>query len=245
MRKLLLILLFAFLCAGVLDAAQAPQIYAFNAASFQPGLNTGVVSIFPGSIAPFAPATAIAGVTPLPAELLGVQVRIEGEPAPLFFVSPAQINFLVGDRFAGKSVNLAVYRSGALTHFANFAVSATWGIFTSNSRGFGLAAGLGYSPTLNQYEVTAIGNQPFPITAGTAASPNYLVLFGTGLNSRRVTAIIDGLNVPVVFAGRHPGLTGADQINIQLSPALADRGLCEVRLSAEGVPANVVTVFFK
>ena len=68
--------------AGIVDAAQ-----------FQPVLSRGGIgSIFGSNL-----ADGIAGAsdTPLPTELAGVRVEINGVLAPLFFVSPNQFNFQI------------------------------------------------------------------------------------------------------------------------------------------------------
>ena len=242
-----ILLTVAMLAASALEspAQQSPQVYAFNAASFQPGLTTGIVSIFPGSITPFATSTAIAGVTPLPVELLGTQVRIDGDAAPLFFVSPAQINLLVSERFAGRTVNLEVLRAGNPIYHQVLVVSPGFGAFTANARGFGAPAGLLYLPAFARYDpVTDASLQPRPLAVSTAGRQNYLILYTTGLSSRAVTAVIDGLEYPVSFSGGVQGLAGVEQINIPLAPGLVDKGIVSVVLRSGSQWANAVLVCF-
>src|SRR5262249_28388332 len=70
-----------------------------NAASFQPWDQPGHI-LAPGSIAAifgqhFATETVEATSVSLPTVLGGTSVIVNGSPAPLFFVSPSQINFQV------------------------------------------------------------------------------------------------------------------------------------------------------
>lgn len=53
-----------------------------------------------------APATVAAPAVPLPTELAGTSVLVNGEPAPLFFVSPNQINFQVPMEVGGTSISV-------------------------------------------------------------------------------------------------------------------------------------------
>ena len=78
-----------------LQAAQAgPNLLAqgvVNAVNFQAGVAPGaIVSLFGTRLAAFQ---AVAPGLPLPTTLAGTSVTVNGQPAPLFFVSPTQINF--------------------------------------------------------------------------------------------------------------------------------------------------------
>lgn len=248
-RYLILALLFAALIAGRLDAQAnytVPRVYAFNAASFGQGLTTGINAIFPGSIPPFGFEVATAGTLPLPTRLAGIQVEIDGEAAPLFFVSPGQINLVVADRFAGKSVSLSVYRNGAMNHHTSYTVSPAFGVFTANARGFGSPAALLLVTSLNRYDQVDAGNaQPLPLRVSEAGEPNFLILYVTGLNSRRPIAVIDGLEYPVAFAGPAPGLVGVEQVNVRLGDGFADKGLVTLQLKAGNQWSNLTWVYFE
>lgn len=249
-RYLLLALLFAALIAGRLDAQAPPQpVFAANAASFERGLTTGVNAIFrpwPTPAPPFSDAAAVAQSLPLPTELVGVNVLIAGESAPLFFVSPSQINLVVADRFAGRRVTLDVLRDGHLIYRSEFNVSPAFGVFTANAQGFGSPAALLLITSLNRYDQVADGNaQPLPLQVSAAGEPNFLILFVTGLNSRRPIAVIDGLEYPVAFAGPAPGLAGVEQVNVRLGDGFADKGLVSLRLKAGNQWSNLTWVYFQ
>ncbi len=92
MRRALAGLVLAIPVAGW---CQAPVISGLeNAASYQPTLTyTGAIATIFGTN--LANATASAKVVPLPLELGGTAVMVGGVAAPLFYVSPTQINFQV------------------------------------------------------------------------------------------------------------------------------------------------------
>jgi len=110
---------------------------AVNAASFvtrplSPGL---ITSLFPSSGATFGNSTATYGGYPTPRDLVDIQVTINDTPVPLYYVSPAQINFQVpystppsgtvdiqvvqkstGLIYAAGSANMATATPGFLTY---------------------------------------------------------------------------------------------------------------------------------
>ncbi len=85
-----------------------------NAASSARG-----IPVAPGSIASVygeftAAETCRAEVIPLPTRLCGVQVMVDGKPAPLYFVSPTQVNLQVSSGLNSGTQYLAeVFVSGA------------------------------------------------------------------------------------------------------------------------------------
>jgi len=81
---------------GSLPAASAskPVVWdqgVVNGASFKPVLSRGAVTSILG--ADLASDTASAPSVPLARELVGVQVTVDDQPVPLWYISPGQINF--------------------------------------------------------------------------------------------------------------------------------------------------------
>ncbi len=250
---LTLISVLTFACVAASPAAaQVPPLFAKNAASFADGLTPGIASIYRGSDRPFAPFAASAAALPLPTELLGVRVSVGGFDAPLFFVSPGQINCLIDERFAGRTVGVAVYSFNSLLYYSEYFASLSFGVFSVNARGNGLAAGLAYDPTTSAYLplyrlTTEFGIQPIPVSAVSASGPNYLILYGTGapLAGKSVRVFIDGLECSVAYAGAAPDLAGVQQLNVALQATFVDRGFCAVRVVVDGRDSNEVLVFFQ
>jgi uncharacterized protein (TIGR03437 family) len=207
--------------------------------------------------------TGYAQTLPLTTELSGVSVTIQhpvtGErlPAPLFFVSPSQINAAIPsallnglDTLSGELTTTIFVSQPNANKFSQKAVSlkrTNAGIFSANSSGRGLPAGL----------VLRVINQQFvysPIVSGTpiviANEPTYLVLFGTGLrhSSGTVVASIGGVNVPVLYSGAQGtgprAFAGLDQINILLPQSLNGRGNVNLVVTVDGLASNVLDLRF-
>ena len=84
-----------------------------------------------------------------------------------------------------------------------------------------------------------------PIDLGPEGDQVFLLLFGTGVRgfSSQVTATVGGESVPVLGAVPQGEFVGLDQINIGPLPrSLAGRGEVNILLTADGKPANTVTV---
>jgi uncharacterized protein (TIGR03437 family) len=215
---------------------QTPGFRIVNAASFTEPVSGGsIAAIFPATGAQFGVATQQATELPLPSELAGVQVALNGARAGLFYVSAGQLNVLLPDVSAGQyqmdiSLPTGQLISGQIYLFDNP------GIFTAQSTGNGPPAAVVTKDGQNFFAVSANG-QPVPISAGTAAQPNYLILFGTGLHGS-LQVRLGGQLAEVVWAGRQPSLPGVDQVNVRLPEALAGRGIVTLSLSANGLPAN-------
>ncbi len=133
--------------------------------------------VVPGSIvalfgADLAPATAQAPGVPLPTELAGTSVLVNEGPAPLFFVSPSQINFQVPMELTGTSVSVRVRKQTTGGTVYSVAVPAALtipepAVFSRNGTGIGTALALHADGTL--------------ITTDSPAQLNeVIVLYGTG-----------------------------------------------------------------
>ena len=68
--------------------------------------------------------TAGAGA-PFPASLAGVSVLINGLPAPIYFVSPIQINALVPYATTGATASILVSNKGTMSNTVQVPVAAT------------------------------------------------------------------------------------------------------------------------
>lgn len=214
-----------------------------------------------------ARATAAATTLPLPIELGGVSVSVDGHPAGLFFVSPTQLNYLVptglqpGKAQVTVEVNDEVVALGTLT--VNEVAPS---LFTADASGKGVPAGVALRLKANgqqSYEPLAQFQSgkalPLAIVRRNGEAV-YLLLFGAGLRAaansdgnaangvaENVTATIGGVSVPVLFAGQAPGLAGLDQVNLQLTsnvPAGANLTVIVKVNDGEGnlLTANAVTI---
>jgi uncharacterized protein (TIGR03437 family) len=84
-----------------------------------------------------------------------------------------------------------------------------------------------------------------PIRLG-VDTPVYVSFYGTGIRNRsslaNVAVTINGVGVPVLYAGPAPGYTGLDQVNVGLLLSLRGSGESNVVLTVDGQAANTVTI---
>jgi uncharacterized protein (TIGR03437 family) len=162
---------------------QTPGFRIVNAASFsEPVTGNSIVAIFPTSGAQFGPQTQQAASLPLPFEMAGTRVELNGARAGLFYVSPTQINALLPDVSAGQ-YQLDIVTSAGQPISGTLYLSDSPGIFTARNNGNGPPAAVVTNDGQNYFSVSVNG-QPVSVSAGTAGRPNYLILFGTGLRGR-------------------------------------------------------------
>ncbi|MGH9799239.1 MAG: SBBP repeat-containing protein, partial [Blastocatellia bacterium] len=128
-----------------ISAPDIPTIATVSAASFTSGSVSPeeIVAAFGANL---ASGIEVATSTPLPTTLLGTTVKVKDRlnvelPAPLFFVSPGQINLLIPSGLAAGKATITV------TNAANATVSATVliektapGLFSANASGKDVAA---------------------------------------------------------------------------------------------------------
>ncbi len=223
----------SFIRSGSATAITAVSAASFNGEILAP---EAIAAAFGANL---SNATMTANSTPLPTELAGTKVRVNGLLAPLFFVAPSQINFLVP---AGVQTGSAVIEitsaAGAVARGTiNIATTAP-SLFTSNASGQGAPAAIATKDGVNFQSVGNADGSANPIDAG-----DYLVLFGTGLrNAAPVTVkiTIGGREVSVQYIGAQGGFAGLDQINTQIPTGVS--GLVDVVISINGKAANVVKV---
>lgn len=235
---------------------------------------TSGASYVVGSLAPeaigslfgtgMASSTATATTIPLPTTLGNVQVQVKDfagttRIAPLFYVSPTQINFQVPASTAVGSATVNILLNSTVVGSTTLTVTAVVpGLFSVTADGKGIAAayitrikasGAQTDEALVQYNAAQSAYVAVPIDLGEATDQVYLVAFGTGFRYRtsllETAATIDGTNVSVVYAGAQGYFVGLDQANILIPRSLAGRGSVNVVLSAESKAANTVTINIK
>ena len=207
-----------------------------------------------------ATGTAQAGTSPLPTTLAGTTVIVKdalgtSRPAPLFYVSPGQVNYLVpADTALGTGSITITAANGATSSVAAQFVPVAPGLFTLNAAN--LLAGsilrvVGSGQKAEDlYQVDGSGAVvPRPVDAGSQAEPAYLIAYGTGIRGLgsivNVSATIGGEKAIVYYAGKQGSFQGLDQVNILIPYNLAGRGDVPVEISVNGQPANVVHITIK
>jgi uncharacterized protein (TIGR03437 family) len=202
-----------------------------------------------------AAGTAQAGAQPLPLTLGGVTLTVTDSagvtrPAPLYYVSPGQINLLVPD---GTASGPARFTAGSQV-FAGTVDAIAPRLFSMSGTGTGVAAATAVttqaaSPQLQTpvtvFRCTPSGCVSVPVGLG-VDTPVYATFYGTGIRGRsslaNVSVTIHGINMPVQYAGPSPNYAGLDQVNAALSLALRGSGETDVFLTVDGQNSNVVKI---
>ncbi len=235
-----------------ISVVQSSPLTAVNAADFKVG-PLAVDSIAAAFGANLASRIEVAQSVPLPLGLADTMLTVNGIPAPLFFVSPTQINFVVPAGVDPGAATIIVSNPTGNYALGNIqVVAAAPAIFTANASGTGDAAA--------QATVDGVNFQQPPFDVVVNGRPNILVLYGTGVRrvpaanpndgngvAESVTVTIDGKPATVLYAGAQGSFTGLDQLNIEFPTALAGQGTrrVEVVVTVGGVTANRVTVQIK
>ena len=190
---------------------------------------------------------------PLPTTLGGVTVTLQDAngglfPAPLFYVSPNQVNWLV-PKGAATGVATVTLADGSATFTGTALISPTApGLFTANLTGQGPAAaqvtnGQNYSNTSQCSAAANCTLAPIDI-----ASRPYLILYATGIRAApqaNVSVKIGNIDAPVTYAGAQGAYAGLDQVNVALPGALKGRGQLVVTVTVNGQATNMGQLLFQ
>jgi len=206
-----------------------------------------------------APGIAQAAAQPLPLVLGGVTLSVTDaagatRAAPLLYVSPGQINFVVPDGTVPGSATLVVSNASTTQTFTVAVRSVAPTLFSMNGAGSGVAAATAIAVQaanpLSQSSVpvfqctgSSCASVPIRLSGDTSV---YVSFFGTGIRNRsslaNVAVTINGIGVPVLYAGPAPGYTGLDQVNVGLVLSLRGSGESNAVLTVDGQAANTVTI---
>ena len=238
MRKSSLFLLLGCIAFGLgignrdsrATSAVSAQVTLVNAASYETVVAPGSIGALFG--ANFTAQTQIAVDVPLPMTLGGVSVKIAGKAAPLFFVSPSQINLQVPGGVAAGTATVEVFSIAGTSPISTGTVTvadAAPGVFTVGATGRGQAIALNSDFSINasfdslpgaRPEVagsyisiiaTGIGNTS-PLVADGQVAPDSPLAVGIG----ETMVTIGGVQAQVLFSGLAPGFVGLWQINVLL-----------------------------
>jgi len=201
---------------GVVNgASSAPPTYPISGGT--------ILSLYGTSLAPVD--QQIASQVPLPKNMAGVTVTINGVPAPLFFISPTQINLQAPFSISGETAKIVVNNNSFLSNEVEVPVAATSpGVFSVNQKGIGpgvithadFSLVTAQDPALPGEPViiflTGLGALDPPVADGAAgpadplsfvSDPGLMVEFG-------------GEAGTVLFAGAAPFFVGLYQLNVTI-----------------------------
>jgi uncharacterized protein (TIGR03437 family) len=195
------------------------------------------------------------------AELNGTSMRVKDGAcrewaAPMFFVSPAQVNYLIPADAALGNGTVTVYNAAGAVSIGPLQINRVApGVFSADATGQGIAAAsvlrlradgsLGYEKAV-QFDAVQRKFVSVPIDLSAPNDQVFLLLFASGIRNRSalagVSIEIGGVPVDVLYAGEQGTFSGLDQINLRLPNSLAGRGEVDVVMKVDGIAANVVRV---
>jgi uncharacterized protein (TIGR03437 family) len=228
-----------------------------SAASSLAGAAVAAGSIVSGYGTDLATGTVLVSTLPLPTTVVGTSVSIVDSrgattPAPLFYVSPIQVNFQIpsGVAVGSASITIASGDGTAAAGTVTIAVVAP-GLFLANNQTGLIAAnvitvGAGGAQVLGRTSQVVNGAVvPLPVNLGPPAQQVFLVLYATGVAGRsslaNVSVSIGGLSLPATYAGPQ-GDAGLDQVNVQIPASLAGTGSTTISLTVDGKVSNTAHV---
>ena len=240
-------LVIAGLSASVMFAQAPGAATIVNYAGY-----TGTFPVAPGSIASAygsfgnVPTTALETFNPMPRELAGIRVRVNGVDAPLYFVSSGQINFVVPVATANGSQPVEIVSGGAVINRGTVNV-------------FDIAPGLAADTTPTRQAI--VQNQNFATNSQSAPARRgeIVVIYATGCGatepavqdstpptelSRAVAPVSVHISVEeaqVQFAGAHPQFPGICQINAVVPNQPHITGQVPMYVQVGGVASNLVS----
>jgi uncharacterized protein (TIGR03437 family) len=257
---------FALNGAPVYVGTNLPQAVTVRAASYTRDVVTAgmIVATFGAGLATTIVSTPASPLPVLPEALAGQRILVldsqGGEkPAPLFFVSPTQINFVIPEGLAEGGIAIKVMRENQPTHVSFARLTKVQpDVFTADASGHGLAAAVilrikadgsrSFEP-IAQFDSVQNRFVALPIEISDETQQVILVLFGTGWRNRQslddMTVKIGGQPVPLIYAGSQNTLAGLDQINARLPNTLAGRGLVTLVVTVGAQAANTVLLHLK
>lgn len=202
-------------------------------------------------------ATQTVGATtqPLPTNLGGTTVEVNGQAAQLFFVSPGQVNYLIPAGTTPGTANVVIRDGNGTVSNGTVQVSQSGpALFTANSDGVGVPAaflvrvktnGQQIFESLSEFNASLGRVVTKPIDMGPDGERVFLVLFPSGIrraadpNSdgnvrENVHVLIGGIEIVPDYAGAQPGFAGLDQINAELPRSLIGRGKINLAITVAG-----------
>ncbi len=247
--------------AFFLPPAEAPAIErggVRNAASHAETVSPGtLVSLFGRNLAPREQA---ASRFPLPLQMSATAVRVNGTPAPLLYVSPSQINFLLPHELAAGTLTVTVWHAGVESQGLALPAPAasTPGLFSLSQTGEGQGAILIAGTSLVAGQILEVASRP-------ARKGEIVEIYATGLGrvagaapplgqpapasplvatARLARVTMGGAAAEVLFSGLAPGLAGVYQVNARVpaGAAAGPRAVVTLRMAEDEPISNTVTM---
>ncbi len=239
-------------------AIHYPRVNVVNGANYLPRITPGMVATLQSNTLnySFTDQTSINQTVPLARQLADLRVLVNGQPVPLYFASPFQINFQMPIRLAtGVNAELQVEQvsTGRIISATDVPIDvASPGFFTLSATGTGQLAAINAE---DNNTINGVGDGLKPVGRG-----KILTLYGTGQGpingapedgtpptgavSTDVKPIVivnaQRLNDDnILYSGLAPGLVGVWQINIRIPETVPPSSRILVIVSFRDISSNL------
>jgi uncharacterized protein (TIGR03437 family) len=210
-----------------------------NAASYQQAFAPGMImSVYGTGLGSFAQSF---GTVPLPTYLAGFEASINGVPAPLYYVSPNQVNLQIPYETSPGPATLVLGNPWQnVTYKKNFTItSSAPGIFMQADGSITPFPAAARGDTITMY-ITGDGQVTPSLATGSAPSSN-TALARLPRPRLPLTVTVGGVTATTTFFGIPPGYVGVTQVNFTI-PAGAPSGVQPVVVTVgtqASAPANL------
>ncbi len=209
-----------------------------NGASFKQTFAPGMIlSVFGSQL---ATSTLSASSVPLPVSMAGVAATVNGVAAPLYYVSPSQLNIQIPyDIATNSTATLAVNNNGQVTSQTFRIATSAPGIFADQNS---VAVPFGSATRGQIITLFITGTGAVSPAISTGAAPTLATPISSLPKPAQNTTVSVG-NVPatIQFIGIPYGLVGVTQINYQV-PSSVGIGTQQVIVSVGGVASAPVSL---
>jgi uncharacterized protein (TIGR03437 family) len=228
-------------------SSATPSIQALAPGSLASANGQGLAYGFPGPII---------GILPTVFDATSVSITDAAgntSVAPLFYVSPNEVEFQVPSTVAAGLAKVTVTGNGTTQSASNVVIAPIApALFTLNNGGLATAYAIRVTasgsqivePVFTQNNATGLIS-PAPINMGASTDSTYLVIYGTGFDAATAATskvTVNGVNATVLYAGPGGNSSGLDQLNIQLPASVAGKGNVNLQFSVGGIAANPVQI---
>jgi uncharacterized protein (TIGR03437 family) len=180
----------------------------------------------------------IAGIQPLPLTMNGASATVNGVAAPLWFVSPVQVNLQIPYETSAGPAVLGMNNGGQIASFQFNVAPTAPGIFASNGSLVPYATGQ-QGQEIVAY-ITGDGDVT-PTLATGASPPSFLTLSQLPASRQPLTLTVGGQQATIVFDGIVSGLIGVTQLNFNI-PSNVPTGVQPVVVTVGGVSSAPVNL---
>jgi uncharacterized protein (TIGR03437 family) len=201
-------------------------------------VNAGSYAPFTAPIAPgelltlyganLSAGTQVASSVPFPTMLNNTQVKINGNLAPLYYVTPGQLSAIVPYGVTSGVAQVQVINNGTASNTVTMMVGATApGVLTQSQNGLGYGDAVHPDGTLVNAQNPAKPGETVSLFLTGLGAVNPAISDGAvgptnpySVSASTITAFVGGTSAPVGYSGLAPTLAGLYQLNITIPSGL-------------------------